>query len=122
MTEMLPSMKDIGLLLAWGGPGLVILVAIFSLIRRPPSFIGDFVKAQQDLAVSLHAMAGAVKEAVTRDDRRMVDFAVALQKMADATKEAVSRDDRRMDESLINDQVILRRLEDLILQREKPGA
>jgi hypothetical protein len=72
---------------AWG-PGLIILFALFSLLRKPPAFIAAFINAQQSQAV-------------------------AMTKMADAVERATARDNDRLDEILINDQVILRRIEEL---------
>jgi hypothetical protein len=72
---------------AWG-PGVVILAGLYMLIRRPPAFVGAFIDAQTSQAV-------------------------AMTKMADAVERATARDNDRLDEILINDQVILRRIEEL---------
>ncbi len=72
--------------LAWG-PGLVILVGIYRLVQRPPQFIGTFIAAQQAQAVAMSEMATAVKDATARDNLRI-------------------------EELVVNDAVILRRLDE----------
>ena len=73
--------------IAWG-PGILILAGLYLLVRRPPAFVGAFIDAQQSQAV-------------------------AMTKMADAVERVTARDNDRLDEILINNQVIIRRLEEL---------
>jgi len=72
---------------AWG-PGLIILFALFSLLRKPPAFIAAFIDAQQSQAV-------------------------AMTKMADAVERTTARDNDRIEELLIDTQVIIRKIEEL---------
>lgn len=72
------------------GPGILILAGLFALLRRPPGWIGDFVASQQANAVAMAKLASAVEDMSTRSSK--------------------------LDELLVNDQVILRWLEDI--QRE----
>ena len=67
------------------GPGILILAGIYALVRRPPAFIGEFVAAQQAQAVAMSKMASAVEQATARAGA--------------------------IDELLVNDQVIIDRLE-----------
>jgi hypothetical protein len=69
-------------------PGLLILIGIYYLVSKPPAFISAFISAQQSQAV-------------------------AMAKMAEAVERATSRDNDRLEELLINNQVIIRKLEEL---------
>lgn len=82
-----PTGKDVILLLVWGGPGMVILVGLYSLLRKPPEYVLAFVKAQQELAGSMQQMAVAVEGST-----------------AHGTK---------LDQVLISQQLLLKRLEAL---------
>ena len=75
-------------MLAWG-PGVLILIGLFTLLMRPPRFIGDLIAAQQAQAV-------------------------AMAKMASAVEAATAVRDARLEELLVNSQVILRREEDIL--------
>ena len=77
---------------AWG-PGLLILAGLYLLVRRPPAFVGEFIKAQVQQAVAMTEMASAVKEASSRAGK--------------------------IDELLINSQVTLRREEEILRRLEE---
>jgi hypothetical protein len=70
------------------GPGILILAGVYALVRRPPRFIGEFIEAEKTQAV-------------------------AMSKMADAVEAAVRRDNAKLDELLVNDQLIIRRIEEI---------
>ena len=50
------------------GPGLLILFGVFYLLRRPPEFVGAFIKAQEAQAIAMAQMATAVQAMATRTD------------------------------------------------------
>jgi hypothetical protein len=67
MTGVLPW-KDIFEHTVLWGPGLLILAALYYLLRRPPEFIGAFVRAQESQAVAMSQMATAVQGMAGRTD------------------------------------------------------
>lgn len=77
------------------GPGILILAGIFVLVRRPPEFVGQFIDAQKSQAVAMSKMATAVEHVGERGN-------ILEQQVV-----------RKLDELLINDQIFLRRLEEM---------
>ncbi|MGD0263548.1 MAG: hypothetical protein ABSD47_01175 [Candidatus Methylomirabilota bacterium] len=61
------------------GPGILILVGIFVLVRRPPEFVGQFIKAQESQAVAMSQMATAVEDATKRDNNKLEEILVGVQ-------------------------------------------
>ena len=86
--------------MALWGPGLVILwgawrllTMVLAILKTPPEFVGQFIQTQQAQAVSMAKMAEAITQHTARDG---------------AFESELSR---KMDMLLVNDQVIMRRLE-----------
>jgi len=82
------------------GPGILILAGLFLLVRKPPEFIGEFLKAQVTQAVAMGNQAEALKD------------------MVDAVKQVAGKDDAIHQELMrgiikleINDIAILRELQ-----------
>lgn len=77
------------------GPGILILVGFYLLLRRPPQFVGDFIEAQKAQAVAMSAMAAAIQAMAARTD--------ALEQIRT----------QRLDELLVGQQLMLSRMEAL---------
>jgi len=68
--------------LRWGiawGPGLVILVGLYKLLKEPPRFVEEFVESQQAQAVAMTKMAVAVERATQRDNSKLDELLVGQQ-------------------------------------------
>ncbi len=91
----MPDLSDLMVWAALWGPGILILVGIYLLLRRPPAFIVQFVAAQQSQAVAMTEMATAVQTMATRQD--------ALEQVRM----------QKLDEVLVGQQLILGKIEAL---------
>jgi hypothetical protein len=69
------------------GPGILILVGIFVLVRRPPEFVGQFIKAQEGQAVAMSQMAEAVKGVTAKDDYERREVLGVLQILSEDMRE-----------------------------------
>jgi hypothetical protein len=78
------------------GPGLVILGAVYSLIRRPPDFIGKFIAAQEGQAAAMAQMATAVQEATRRDNAKLEEILVGVQLVLQRQDQLEDTVDRRL--------------------------
>jgi len=90
VTEWSNTLQHVAL---WG-PGILILAAIYLLIKRPPGWVQEFIKSQVDHAAATH------------------DQAMAMARMAEAVDMAIHRVSK-IDELLVGQQLILSRLETL---------
>lgn len=79
--------------LALWSPGLLILIGLFFLLRKPPTFIAAFIAAQQSQAVAMSSLATAVETMATRTD--------ALEQVRM----------QKLDEVLVGQQLILGKIE-----------
>jgi len=49
--------------LALWSPGLLVLIGLFVLLRRPPAFVAQFIQAQQAQAAAMEGLARSVEHA-----------------------------------------------------------
>lgn len=73
--------------LALWSPGLLILIGLYFLVRRPPEFVAMLIAAIQSQATSVQRLSIAVEESTRKDDYQQREILGLLQVMGEDVRD-----------------------------------